>query len=250
MAQRRMFHTDVVESDRFLDLSAGAQLLYFHLGMQADDDGFVNGPKQICRMLKRPPRDLRELVEKEFLLNFDGIMVIKHFRVANSLKNDRKKPLTYPEIAKQLTIQQNRCYCLVSDDHQETLYDLRTESVPEKTGIHLESQPNLTEPNRTEENRREENQTKPNQTESNLAEVNQTQGPHEPSDQLKLMGGTLGKGVLLLNDGQINNLLERIGIDAFNYYTEKLSKLLTEGKVKSKNHYATIMKWYLEDSEV
>ena len=42
----------------------------------------------------------------------------------------------------------------------------------------------------------------------------------------------------------------RIGIDAFNYYTEKLSKLLTEGKVKSKNHYATIMKWYLEDSEV
>lgn len=245
MAQRRMFHTDVVESDRFLDLSAGAQLLYFHLGMQADDDGFVNGPKQICRMLKRPPRDLRELVEKEFLLNFDGIMVIKHFRVANSLKNDRKKTLTYPEIAKQLVIQQNRSYCLVSGDHQETLYDLRTESDAEETGIHLESQPNLTEPNRTEEN-----QTKQNQTESNLAEVNLTECPREASDQLKLMGGTLGKGVLLLNDGQINNLLERIGIDAFNYYTEKLSKLLTEGKVKSKNHYATIMKWYLEDSEV
>ena len=245
MAQRRMFHTDVVESDRFLDLSAGAQLLYFHLGMQADDDGFVNGPKQICRKLKRPPRDLKELIEGGFLLNFDGIMVIKHFRVANSLKNDRRKPLAYPEIAKQLTILKNRCYSTVSEASCQTLYDIYAESDLEKNGIHLESQPNLTEPNLTEEN-----QTKQNQTESNLAEVNLTECPREASDQLKLMGGTLGKGVLLLNDGQINNLLERIGIDAFNYYTEKLSKLLTEGKVKSKNHYATIMKWYLEDSEV
>ena len=39
MAERRMFHRLVVESDKFLDLSIGAQALYFHLGMQADDDG-------------------------------------------------------------------------------------------------------------------------------------------------------------------------------------------------------------------
>ena len=63
------------------------------------------------------------------------------------------------------------------------------------------------------------------------------------------MHGTLGKGVLLLSDDQRENLLERLGLDAFNYYTDKLSTLLTEGKVKSKNHYATIMKWYLEDKE-
>jgi hypothetical protein len=245
MAQRRMFHTDVVESDRFLDLSAGAQLLYFHLGMQADDDGFVNGPKQICRKLKRPPRDLKELIDAGFLLNFDGIMVIKHFRVANSLKNDRRKPLTYPEIAKQLTILKNRCYSTVSEASCQTLYDIYAEFSLEKNGIHLESQPN-----RTEENRTEQNQTEQNQTESNSAEVNRTEGPGSPSAQLRLMGGSLGKGVLLLNDGQINSLLERLGLDAFNYYTEKLSRLLLEGKVKSKNHYATIMKWYLEDTEV
>ena len=106
------------------------------------------------------------------------------------------------------------------------------------------------QPNRTEENRTVQNQTEQNQTESNSAEVNRTEGPGSPSAQLRRMGGSLGKGVLLLNDGQINSLLERLGLDAFNYYTEKLSRLLLEGKVKSKNHYATIMKWYLEDTEV
>ena len=49
MAERRMFHSAVVESDAFLDMPAGAQALYFHLGMHADDDGFVNGPRQIAR---------------------------------------------------------------------------------------------------------------------------------------------------------------------------------------------------------
>lgn len=240
MAQRRMFHTDVVESDRFLDLSAGAQLLYFHLGMQADDDGFVNCPKQICRRLRRPPRDLKELVDGDFLYDFDGIIVIKHFRVANSLKSDRRKALTYPEIAKQLTILPNRCYSRVFSGCDDTLYSLRME----ENGFHLESQPNRTEPNPTEPN-----QTKPNQTQSNAAEVNPTRPPAGP-DQLRFMHGTLGKGVLLLSDNQRDYLLDRLGLDAFNYYTDKLSTLLQQDKVKSKNHYATIMKWYLEDMEV
>ena len=239
MAQRRMFHTDVVESDRFLDLSAGAQLLYFHLGMQADDDGFVIGPKQICRKLRRPTKDLDALIAAGFLLNFDGIMVIKHFRVANNLKSDRIRPFMYPEIAKQLFIAHSKEYFLEPQPKSENLYDQRWNYLDSKKSP------------RREENRREENSLEENnQEEKNLEESSREECPREASDQLKLMGGTLGKGVLLLNDGQINNLLERIGIDAFNYYTEKLSKLLTEGKVKSKNHYATIMKWYLEDSEV
>ncbi len=59
MAERRMFHSSVVESDAFLDLPAGAQALYFHMGMHADDDGFVNCPKQILRKLRRPQKDLQ-----------------------------------------------------------------------------------------------------------------------------------------------------------------------------------------------
>ena len=239
MAQRRMFHTDIVESDRFLDLPTGAQVLYFHLGMQADDDGFLIGPKQVCRKLRRPPRDLKELIDGGFLLNFDGIMVIKHFRVANNLRSDRIRPLVYPDIAKQLYVGATKEYFLEPQGEHENLYTLRGRQVGNQTLPRREE--NSLEENSQEEKRKEE---------KNLEESSGEECPPGPSDQLKLMGGTLGKGVLLLNVGQINNLLERIGIDAFNYYTEKLSKLLTEGKVKSKNHYATIMKWYLEDSEV
>lgn len=248
MAQRRMFHTDVVESDRFLDLSPGAQLLYFHLGMQADDDGFVNGPKQICRKLQCRLRDLNSLVKAGFLINFDGIMVLKHFRVANSLKNDRRKPLAYPELAKKLAVEQNRCYTTDFPVGTKTLYDLRTSKVEsglEKSGIHLPP-----EENRTEENRTEENRTEENQTEENLTQWSRSEGPEERPDQLRFMGGTLGKGVLLLSNDQIEYLLDYLGLDAFNYYTDKLSTLLQEKKIKSRSHYDTIMQWYREDKEV
>lgn len=239
MAQRRMFHADVVECDQFLDLSFGAQLIYFHLGMQADDDGFVNCPKQILRKIKRPPRELRELIDAGFLFDFDGIVVVKHFRVANSLKNDRKKPLSYPELAKKLQITQNRCYTTDLQEGKETLFDLRTDPGLENDGIHLESQENRTKENRTEEKKKED-----------IYESSRREGPEERSDQLRFMGGTLGKGVVLLSDDQTEHLLDRMGLDAFNYYVEKLATLLLENKIKAKNHYATIMRWYLEDSEV
>ena len=245
MAQRRMFHTDVVESDRFLDLPPGAQSLYFHLGMQADDDGFINGPKQICRKLRRPPRDLQALVQAGFLLNFDGIMVIKHFRVANSLKNDRKKPLSYPEIAKKLTIAQNRCYSTDFEDGCQTLFDLRTADLAEKFGFHPDSQPNRTEENRTEENLTEENLTEPN-----LTEPSREERPESPADQLRFMHGRLGKGVVLLTDQQTEDLLNRLGLDAFDFYVERLANYLVTNQVQIKNHYATILKWYEQDKEI
>jgi len=239
MAQRRMFHTDVVESDKFLDLSAGAQLLYFHLGMQADDDGFLIGPKQVCRKLRRPPRDLKELIDAGFLLNFDGIMVIKHFRVANNLRSDRIRPLMYPDIAKQLFVAPTKEYFLEPQGQSETLFTLRGRQLG-----------NQTLPRREENSLEELNREEKKKEEKNIEESSRAQGPSEGPGQLRFMHGTLGKGVLLLSDDQRENLLERLGLDAFNYYTDKLSTLLTEGKVKSKNHYGTIMKWYLEDTEV
>ena len=55
MANRRMFSLDIVDTDAFLDMPMSAQCLYFHLGMRADDDGFVGSPKKVigitgCRM--------------------------------------------------------------------------------------------------------------------------------------------------------------------------------------------------------
>ena len=49
MANRRMFSLDVVDTDAFLDMPCSARLLYYDLGMRADDDGFLSDAKKILR---------------------------------------------------------------------------------------------------------------------------------------------------------------------------------------------------------
>ena len=139
MAERRMFHASVVESDTFLDLPAGAQALYFHLGMHADDDGFVNGPKQIARKLRRPAKELQLLVDAGFLLNFDGIVVIKHWRVANNWKTDRLALPRYPDIAKKIYMEPSKAYTISRIKGTPNLLRLKKDLISE-LGIQTESQ--------------------------------------------------------------------------------------------------------------
>ena len=90
MAKRRMFSLDVVDSDRFLDMPISSQLLYFHLAMRADDDGFVSSPKRIMRSINTNDDDLRMLFVKEYIITFEsGILVITHWNQNNSIKKDR-----------------------------------------------------------------------------------------------------------------------------------------------------------------
>lgn len=70
MANRRMFSLDVVDTDRFLDMSASAQALYFHLGMRADDDGFVSSPRKIAKASNCGLDDLTLLAAKGFIIPF------------------------------------------------------------------------------------------------------------------------------------------------------------------------------------
>ena len=92
MAQRRMFSLQIVDTDKFLDLPTSAQALYFHLGMHADDDGFVASPKRIMRSVGCREDDLSILVVKEFVIPFDsGVIVITDWKLNNTLKNDRYK---------------------------------------------------------------------------------------------------------------------------------------------------------------
>lgn len=159
MASRRCFSDKIVESDVFLKMSDSAQALYLHLNMSADDDGFVNSAQSIAGNTKKGKAALSELVERRFLLRFGDVFVIKHWRMSNSLKNDRLKPLNYANAAKQIWVKPNRAYTDHPVEGCVTLYEI-------KTGIHLESnrnptgiptEENRTEPNRTEENRTEEN---------------------------------------------------------------------------------------------
>lgn len=67
---------------------------------------------------------------------------------------------------------------------------------------------------------------------------------------VKFVGGELGKGVILLSEAQISSLLDTMGIDAFDYYVDKLANFIIKNDAKVKNHYETILKWWQEDAAV
>ena len=111
MANKRMFCLDIVNSDAFLDMPLSAQALYFHLGMRADDDGFIGNPKSIQRLAGASQDDLMLLITKRFLIAFDnGVIVIKHWRMNNYIQKDRKKDTTYIELLNSLEVKENGSY--------------------------------------------------------------------------------------------------------------------------------------------
>lgn len=113
MAERRMFAKTIIDSDAFIDMPVTARLLYYDLGMRADDDGFVNSPKKIMRMVGASQDDLAILISKKFIIPFDsGVVVIKHWRIHNYIRQDRKHNTKYEKEMSQITIKENGAYTL------------------------------------------------------------------------------------------------------------------------------------------
>ena len=111
MAERRMFAKTIVLSDAFLDMPMSARCLYFTLGMLADDDGFVNAPRSIMRQCGASEDDMRVLLAKKFVLEFEtGVIVIKHWRINNYLRNDRYSATKYADEKEQLFVDENGGY--------------------------------------------------------------------------------------------------------------------------------------------
>lgn len=111
MAERRMFCKTIIDSDVFLDMPLSSQALYLHLSMRADDDGFVNNPRKIQRMIGASDDDLKILLAKRYILGFEsGVIVIKHWRINNYIRNDRYKPTVYIEEKGMLTVKENGSY--------------------------------------------------------------------------------------------------------------------------------------------
>ena len=114
MAERRMFAKTIIDSDAFLDMSVTARLLYYDLSMRADDDGFVNSPKKIMRMVGASEDDLRMLAMRKFIIPFDnGVVVIKHWRIHNYIRKDRYNETTYSEQKELLEFDENGAYRLI-----------------------------------------------------------------------------------------------------------------------------------------
>lgn len=113
MAERRMFAKKVTDSDAFIELGSSAQALYFHLNQNADDDGFNNQIQMAMYKAHASLDDLKVLLEKNFIIRFDsGVIVIKHWRMHNTLRKDRYVPTNYQEEFKLLGLKDNGAYTL------------------------------------------------------------------------------------------------------------------------------------------
>ena len=113
MAERRMFTKKITNSDAFIDMPLSTQALYFHLNMEADDDGFNSSPKKIQRMIGASDDDLKLLFAKNFIIPFEsGIVVIKHWKLHNYIRNDRYKETVYQEEKAMLELKDNNVYTL------------------------------------------------------------------------------------------------------------------------------------------
>lgn len=141
-----MFSLQVVDTDKFLDMPASSQALYFHLGMHGDDDGFVASPRKIARCAGCNDDDMRLLASKGFIIPFEsGVLVITDWRVNNTLQNDRYKETIYRDEKSMLRLEKSGKYVMDST------------SIPEciQNGSNMEPQRNITQRNPTEQNETE-----------------------------------------------------------------------------------------------
>lgn len=110
-----MFTMKIVDTDAFLDMPLSTQCLYFHLNMRADDDGFIGNPKRIEKIIGANDDDLKLLIAKRFVILFDdGVIVIKHWRMHNTLSRDRYIETSYTDEKKKLLLKDNGSYSLTN----------------------------------------------------------------------------------------------------------------------------------------
>ena len=108
-----MFAKTIVESDAFLEMPLSTQALYFHIGMIADDDGFVGGPRRLIRNIGAAEDDLKILIAKRFVIPFEtGVLVVKHWKMNNYIQKDRYKPTPYEDEKRLLSVKENQAYTL------------------------------------------------------------------------------------------------------------------------------------------
>jgi hypothetical protein len=173
MAEKRMFAKTIIDSDAFLELSSTARLLYYDLGMRADDDGVVNSPKKIMRMTGASEKDMTQLFESKFVIPFEtGIIVIKHWKINNYLRKDRYTPSPYQKEIQMLTTDDNGVYRLTCGipevDHM--VYQVETQNSIDKNSIDK----NSIELDENEQNKKKKRFTKPtlDQVKEYLKEIN------------------------------------------------------------------------------
>lgn len=251
MAERRMFAKQIIDSDVFLDMPLSTQALYFHLSMRADDDGFVNNPRKIQRMIGASDDDIKILISKRYILTFDsGIIVIKHWKIHNYIQSDRYKSTTYIEEKSQLTLDEKKSYIEKNNQCIQDVYIMDTQVSIGKDSI---------DKNNIEKEYKEKEKTiddllklQPNELQSNLKEfLKMRKSIKKPMttrafelllkdlDKLANDNETKNKileqsilhswqGVFALKDNQANKE-QKEKEDLKSYYTERVKSIMNGG---------------------
>jgi hypothetical protein len=214
MAEKRMFSTKIINSDPFKEMPLSAQALYFHLGMNADDEGFLNNAKSVQRSILASEDDLKLLIAKDFIISFpSGVIVIKHWKMHNQIQASRLKPTQYTEERSMLAVKENKAYTLNLNnvDNLSTSADNHTASVEECSvdKIRLDEYSVV--------------QSADNMTSSH-ADTQHTQFAAMTYEQYRFLAGKFGKNL----------------VDA---------KIERAKQYKNTYNYATIKKWCEEDAQ-
>ena len=224
MAERRMFAKTIIDSDAFLDMPLSTQALYFHLSMRADDDGFVNNPKKIQRMIGGSDDDLRLLIAKNFIIPFEsGVVVIKHWKIHNYIRSDRYKETTYVDEKSMLYEKDNKAYTL--NDTGMTL------GIPD--GYHLDTQDRLGKESIDKDNK-EEDREEPKKEEKKKK-------TKKKSDPVRHRYGEYRH--VLLTDTQYQKLVEDYGETALLEGIKNVDEYCEEHNKSYSNYNLTLRRW-------
>lgn len=224
MAEKRMFTQKIIDSDAFLDMPLSTQALYFHLNMRADDDGFINNPKRIQRTVGASEDDLKLLIAKRFVICFEnGVIVIKHWRMHNTLRKDRYNPTQYQEQYALLDVKDNNAYTekAVATTWQPDGNQLATQYSIDKYSIDKKSI--------VEDSAPESDDSEPS--------------PKSSKKPVKHKYGEY-KNVLLTDD-ELDKLKSEYS--DWNERIERLSSYVASTGKSYKSHYATIRNWARKD---
>ena len=227
MAERRMFAKTIIDSDMFLDMPLSTQALYFHLSMRADDDGFINNPRKIQRMVGASDDDLKVLVMKRFILPFDsGVVVIKHWKIHNYIRNDRYKETVYQDEKSKLLLKENGAYT-----------ELTPTGIPDgnQGGYKTETQVRLGK-----------DRDRIELVEDSVEDAPDINVGHKPPKTVRHKYG-MYEQVLLTDEDY-----EKLKVEFPHDYSERITRLdeyiASTGK-KYKNHLATIRSWARKDTK-
>lgn len=220
MAERRMFAKTIIDSDAFLDMPLSTQSLYFHLSMRADDEGFLNNPKKIQRMIGASDDDLKLLIAKKFLIPFEsGIVVIKHWYIHNYIQKDRFKETVYLDEKNMLEVKENKAYTLVDNE----VYTPCIQDV-----YKMDSQDRIGKDSIVKESIVEES-------------IEESPAPKKPK---KEKYGELGHVKLTIDE--YNKLLNEFGSDLLHKAIKYLDEYIEDKGNKYKCHYMTMRRWVFD----